>query len=140
MAEFALFINDAFQEIRNYPERPENIAHKGVAWYPVERIMGPWAYTTLGGDKYVICTVDPATLPPPVPESITPRQCRLILSQQGLLSSVEAMIAQSTDDVRITWEYALEFKRNDPLLIQLGTNLGLAPEQIDQFFIAAAQL
>lgn len=75
-----------------------------------------------------------------VPKSITPRQCRLILLQQGLLSEVEAMIQQSTDDVRITWEYALEFRRDDPLLIQLGTNLGLSSHQIDQFFIAASQI
>lgn len=80
--------------------------------------------------------------PPSVPTSITPRQCRLLLLQQGLLSQVEAMIAQSTDDVRITWEYALEFRRDDPLLQQLAANLQppLTPEQIDQFFIAAAQL
>lgn len=75
-----------------------------------------------------------------VPVSITPRQCRLILAQQGLLDSVEEMIAQSTQDVRITWEYALEFRRDDPLLKQLAGNLGLTDEQIDQFFIAAAQL
>jgi hypothetical protein len=62
--------------------------------------------------------------------------------QQGLLQQVEDMIAQSTDDVRITWEYALEFRRDDPLLAQLAANLTppLTSEQIDQFFIAAAQL
>jgi hypothetical protein len=44
--------------------------------------------------------------------------------------------------VRITWEYATEFRRNDPLLNQLAANLTppLTAEQIDQFFIAAAQL
>ena len=78
----------------------------------------------------------------PVPASITPRQCRLLLLQQGLLSQVEAMIAQSTDDVKITWEYALEFRRNDPLLTQFAANLKppLTDAQLDQFFIAAAQL
>lgn len=75
-----------------------------------------------------------------VPTSITPRQCRLLLLQQGLLSQVETMISQSTDDVRITWEYALEFKRDDPILNQLGTSLGLTEQQIDQFFIAASAL
>ena len=79
---------------------------------------------------------------PRVPSSITPRQCRLILMQQGMLSQVEAMISQSTEDVRITWEYATEFRRNDPLLNQLAANLTppLTAEQIDQFFIAASQL
>ena len=76
----------------------------------------------------------------PVPSSITPRQCRLLLLQQGLLSQVEAMIAQQDDATRITWEYALEFRRDDPLLNQLAANLGLTSEEIDEFFIAAAQL
>lgn len=76
------------------------------------------------------------------PQSITPRQCRLMLSQQGLLSQVEEMIASSTEDVRITWEYALEFRRNDPTLNQFAANLTppLTSEQIDQFFISASKL
>jgi hypothetical protein len=75
-----------------------------------------------------------------VPKSITPRQCRLILLQQGLLSSVEAMIAGQDEATRIAWEYASEFRRDDPLLLALAQNLQLTSEQIDQFFIAAAQL
>lgn len=78
--------------------------------------------------------------PPSIPASITPRQCRLLLLQQGLLADVEAMIAQSTEDVRITWEYALEFRRDDPLLNQLAANLGLTEAQIDEFFLAASAL
>lgn len=78
--------------------------------------------------------------PPTVPTSITPRQCRLILSQQGMLASVEQTIAGMDEATRITWEYALEFRRDDPLLNQLGVNLGLTNDQIDAFFIAAAQL
>lgn len=79
-----------------------------------------------------------STVPPP--RSITPRQCRLILMSQGLLPTVEAMIAQQDEATRITWEYALEFRRDDPLLTQLAANLNLTNEQIDQFFIAASQL
>lgn len=75
-----------------------------------------------------------------VPASITPRQCRLLLLQQNFLGEVEALISQSTEDIKITWEYALEFRRDDPLLNQLATNLNLTQVQIDQFFIAAAQL
>lgn len=88
------------------------------------------------------CVDSDYTGPAPVvvPASVTPRQVRLLLLAQGLLESVEAMIASSTEDVRITWQYAQEFKRNDPLLTQLGANLGLTSEQIDQFFIDAAAL
>jgi hypothetical protein len=78
-----------------------------------------------------------AALPP---DSITPRQCRLLLLQQGLLDDVEAMIAAQDEATRITWEYALEFRRDDPLLNALAANLGLTDEQIDEFFFAASEL
>lgn len=75
----------------------------------------------------------------PVPSSITPRQCRLVLMAQGLLSQVETMIAAQDEATRITWEYALEFRRDDPLLVQLAKNLNLSPQQLDEFFFAASQ-
>lgn len=141
MTEYALLIDSQFQEIRRYEVQPVDIPHKGVTWHPVVREYGE-PFTGLENGNWVIRTVDPATLPPPVPYSITPRQCRLLLLQQGLMPQVEAMIAQSTDDVKITWEYALEFRRDDPILNTFAANLQppLTSEQIDQFFIAAAQL
>lgn len=79
---------------------------------------------------------------PPVviPQVVSPRQVRLLLLSQGLLSQVEAMIAQQDEATKITWQYAEEFRRDNPLLNGLAANLGLSNEQIDQFFIAAAQL
>lgn len=141
MDEYALLIDNAFKEIRRYAEKPDNIPHKQVTWHPVVREYGE-PFEGLENGVWAVRTTDPTTIPPEVPSSITPRQCRLLLLQQGLLSQVEAMIAQSTDDVRITWEYALEFRRDDPLLTGLAANLQppLTPEQIDEFFIAAAQL
>lgn len=139
MTEYALLIDNTFKEIRRYVEKPEDIPHKAVAWYDVIREYGT-PFTGLENGSWVIRTQDPATLPPAVPFSITPRQCRLILLAQGLLADVEAMITQQDEATRITWEFASEFRRDDPLLNQLAVNLGLTPEQIDQFFIAAAQL
>lgn len=79
---------------------------------------------------------------PAVPASITPRQCRLVLTQQGMLATVEAIIAGMEEATRITWEYALEFRRDDPLLNGLAQHpdLNLTKEQVDQFFIEAAKL
>lgn len=77
---------------------------------------------------------------PVVPEAVTPRQVRLLLLQQDLLADVEAMIAQQDEATRITWEYAQEFRRDNPLLGSLAASLGLTEAQIDEFFIAAAQL
>ena len=76
----------------------------------------------------------------PVPGVVSRRQARLLLLGQGLLDQVEAMMATQDRAAQITWQDATEFKRNDPLLKGLATNLGLTEEQIDQFFIAAAQL
>jgi hypothetical protein len=88
--------------------------------------------------------VNPAVEPEPVvvPESVNPRQVRLVLLAQGLLASVEAMIAQQDEATRIAWQYASEFRRDDPLLVQLAANLvpPLTSQQLDDFFITAATL
>lgn len=76
----------------------------------------------------------------PVPHSVTPRQVRLLLLAQGLLASVEAMIATKDEATKITWQYASEFRRDDPLLAQLAADLGLSSSQVDDFFIAASSL
>lgn len=136
MNEYALLIEGSFKEIRRYEEKPEDIPHKSVTWHDVARETGP-EFTGLESGVWVIRTPDPGSLPPPVPFSVTPRQVRLLLLQRAMLADVEAMIAQQDEATRITWEYALEFRRDDPLLNQLAANLGLAQEDIDQFFIDA---
>lgn len=80
--------------------------------------------------------------PPAVPASISPRQVRLLLFQQNMLADVEAMIAQQDQATQITWQYAQEFRRDDPLLTKLASNLSppLSSEEIDAFFVAAAAL
>ena len=141
MNEFALLIDGEFKKLRVYDEKPDDIRHKLVTWHSVIRCYGE-PFEGLEGDVWVIRTVDPATLPQGIPHSITPRQCRLLLHKQNILAQVEAMVAQSTDDVKITWEYALEFRRDDPVLNGFAIKLQppLTDDQIDQFFIAAAQL
>lgn len=89
-----------------------------------------WNGTTLIDDVSVVI----------VPQSVTPRQVRLLLLSQGLLDQVEAMIAASDKATQITWEFATTFLRTDPLLQALGAQLNLTSEQIDQFFIEASQL
>lgn len=71
---------------------------------------------------------------------VTPRQVRLLLLSQGLLSQVTAMIEQQDEATRIAWEYASEFRRDDPLLLTLAQNLNLSDQQLDEFFLAAAEL
>jgi hypothetical protein len=91
------------------------------------------------GELEAIAAAEAAAL---IPKSITPRQCRLILHSQGLLATIETLIAEQDEATKIAWEYASEFRRNDPLLLSLAAHpsLDLTSEQIDAFFIAAAQL
>jgi hypothetical protein len=76
---------------------------------------------------------------PMVPSSITPRQARLYLHQNGLLDKIEAMIAQ--DKVyQIEWEYATTIERNSPLTQAIITELGLSATETDAMFVEASGL
>ena len=100
-------------------------------------VCAPKINEAYDGYKLVEWLMDePAT----VPESITPRQVRLLLLQQGLLDQVEAMIAAQDRATQITWQFASVFLRDNPLLVALAANLGLTTAQIDGFFTDAAAL
>jgi len=126
---------------------PERMAEYGV--FPVEEVPAPVVRAsqsaTPGEPVFAngawrqtwVVTDNP---PPSVPDTVSARQARLALLQGGILASVEAMIARQDKATRITWEYATEFRRDDPLLTQLAQNLGLSEAEIDQFFTLASTL
>lgn len=101
-------------------------------------IHSPCLDVDYGGYKLVEWEMEEPA--PSVPYSITPRQVRLLLLQQNLLANVEAMITQQDEATKITWQYALEFRRDDPLLNQLAIELDLTEQQIDEFFIQASKI
>jgi len=83
------------------------------------------------------------------PEPLSPltaRQLRLGLVGGGILpSQVDTAIAAIEDETaraiaEIDWEYASQFVRDHPLIEQVGTALGLTPEQIDAMWQAALAL
>jgi hypothetical protein len=78
--------------------------------------------------------------PPPVPHRVTRRQARLALLNAGLLDAVEAAIANAPPAVRITYEDATEWWRDDPLIASLSASLGLTTEQVDDLFLQASRL
>ena len=105
-------------------------------YVPVDPANSDYAALMASGEP-----IAPAPAPVPVvPSSVTPRQVRLLLLSQGLLANVESIIAASDEATKITWAYASEFNRNDPLLEALATQLGLTSQQVDDFFIAAAAI
>lgn len=86
-----------------------------------------------------------ASAPPPVPQQVTRRQARQALLLAGLLDDVQPAIDAIPDATQralaqIEWDDSLEFLRNRPLVIQIGTALGLDDAGLDQLFIQAASL
>jgi hypothetical protein len=78
-------------------------------------------------------------------KSVTPRQMRIALVMSNIpISNIEALIDSLPEPdksvVRITWEYSVEFQRNNPLIASLGPALGLSEAQIEQLFTLAATL
>ncbi len=75
---------------------------------------------------------------------VTMRQARLALLQAGMLTQVNTAIANMAapdgDAARITWEFSSEVRRDNPLIGQLATALGLTSTQLDQLFTTAATL
>ena len=82
--------------------------------------------------------------PPVVPEAVTMRQARRALLGAGLLTTVNSAIAAMTgasgDAARIDWEFASDVSRSQPLVLALGSTLGLTSAQLDGLFIAAATI
>lgn len=98
--------------------------------------------------------IDPYVPPPaPTPDQIrakmpklSARQLRMGLVGGGFqLSTVSDAIDAIADPTvrelsRIEWEYATEFNRLNPLLLQVGAQLGLSPDQIDAMWMASKDL
>lgn len=84
---------------------------------------------------------EPAPTPPLyVPQTATPYQARVVLTQAGLRDQVEAVVAQADQATKDAWEYGISVERNSPMIVSLGAALGLTDEQIDQLFIQASQV
>jgi len=86
---------------------------------------------------------DPPPEPPPpepVPQCVTALQARRALLAAGMLDQVEAAVARQPRAVQITWEYATEIYRDDPMLVEVAQGIGLNTSTLDDLFRAAAKL
>ena len=70
--------------------------------------------------------------------SCTPWQIRKKLNKEGLREAVEAYVAseQATQDEKDAWEFATEFREDNPLLVKAASMLGITDLHS---FIADAQ-
>ena len=84
-----------------------------------------------------------AWVAPPVyiPQQVTAFQARAALYNAGLLATVEAAVAASTDEVlKLAWGHALHFDRNSPTIAAMAAALGLSDTDVDNLFVAASQI
>ncbi|MGR9203262.1 hypothetical protein ACU8OL_04660 [Rhizobium leguminosarum] len=72
--------------------------------------------------------------------SVSSRQFKLQLFATGLLDRVDAWVAQQPRDVRIAYDYSGVFVKDSPMMMAGFAAMGFNPQQIDDFFAAAAQL
>lgn len=80
-----------------------------------------------------------------VPRVVSPRQIRIALIASGFtLSTIESAIAALPEPDRsfaqVSWEYSVEFQRDNPLILSMAPVLGLTSQQIDNLFIMASSL
>ena len=73
------------------------------------------------------------------PKVLTPKQARLALLGAGLYDVVNLAV-KANPAHEIYWEYALEVKRDDNLLIELSMALGITSQQLDDLFVAGSKL
>ena len=102
--------------------------------------------TTSHGDVYLTDEEEAAlvsewanTAPSPV-LTCTPWQIRKALNQTGLRDAVESAVAVAEQTTKDGWEFATEFRRDDPLLVSMGTALGKTEAELDALFALARSL
>lgn len=125
MAEYQLTATDIIIRTRDGANIPNDPANRDCAEYN--------SWLAAGGvpDPYV-------TPAPAVPQSVSPRQARLALLAAGLLDQVEAAVNAAGGATKVSWDYATQINRTDPLIMTIGASLSLTQDQIDTLFKFAA--
>lgn len=88
----------------------------------------------------IVVTINYEGEPSIVPDAITPRQARLALLNAGLLDQIEQAMKSMDKATNITWEFANEIDRSDPLLEAIGKQFRLSDLEIDNIFRLASEL
>lgn len=76
----------------------------------------------------------------PLPTVVSMRRARLAMLQAGILDNVTAAVEQAGAAAQIEWEYAVEIRRDHPLIATLASGLGMSDNDIDALFEAAAAI
>lgn len=78
---------------------------------------------------------------PPAVQSCTPWQIRKALNAQGLRDAAESAVSSSADQsLKDGWQFANEFRSDDPFVIAMGAALGKSEEEAAQLIQYASTL
>lgn len=115
--------------------------HVNAAWHVAPPALASMEIDPVAAPRWWsgVPRVFPAA-PAVVPLAVSARQARLALLQAGLLPAVDAAVSTMGAAARVTWEYAVEIRRDDALLASMAASLGLTESQVDALFVAAAAL
>jgi hypothetical protein len=86
-------------------------------------------------------TPDPADPLPPPTYTCSPWQIRKALNQLGIRDAVEQAVSNSSDiTLKDGWEFATEFRSDDPFVISMGAALGKSAEETAELIQFAGSL
>lgn len=76
-----------------------------------------------------------------VDATVTAYQAKAALAMMGFYDQVEQYINQDTTDtlIKLKWQYS-NFRRSDPVVLQIADALGITSEQLDDLFSLAATI
>jgi hypothetical protein len=157
MPMFALFRDGEFAEVRNLPERPDDIEHKAIEWFPVgdavtTQTQGDAGWAIIAGEAIQTIYVAPPSTDPN-DYRLEPFQFFAMLEIMGeamdpvrdLKAEIETAIDAIEDTTqravaRAKYQHVTLFHRDNPLFAQLAPSLGLTDAQIDAAWMQAKDI
>lgn len=141
MPRFAIVAGGAVVNIIEYgappPAPPPGFAAGHIAIQSDSAGPG-WLWT---GGEFVNPNPPTPILPPAIPASVYMWQAKAALAALGKLDAANAAVAAGGNvALAIAWEYAAQISRNSPSVAAMGAVIGLDGDDIDQLFIAAADI
>lgn len=123
------------------------VEHPQFGWIPFTASLDD--VEKHGRDIYEVAfTMSPAPYVEPVPEEVVsyiPQvisrfQARAALMDAGLLADVELSLSHADPLTQLAWAEAIEWRRDSPTIAAIGAAIGLKETDIDNLFIAAAEI
>ena len=79
-------------------------------------------------------------IPPAIHEKVATHKMLIAMDAAGLLEQVQALVNGAGGALKIAFDRAPEIHRASPMVAGMAAQLGLTEQQVDNLFIAAAQV